>query len=116
MTTTNQKTIENFNLKFGKYKGQDFLSTPKSYQEWLLAQNWFKIPTTPTTTNTLTKSNEARYDVVRKFVKEYAVGMGRSKERVMYDLSWDEAEAHKDSMNMYHLDDCTEYFYIESAI
>jgi uncharacterized protein (DUF3820 family) len=113
MTTTFEKSIENFNLKFGKYKGQDFLSTPKSYQDWLLAQDWFKIPTT---INTLTKSNEARYDVVRKFVKEYAIGMGRSKERVMYDLSWDEAEAHKNNMNMYQLDDCTEYFYIESAI
>ena len=48
MTTTTQTTIENFNLKFGKYKGQDFLSTPKSYQEWLLAQDWFKTPTTLT--------------------------------------------------------------------
>ena len=34
----------NFILKFGKYKGQQFQSTPKSYQEWLLAQNWFKMP------------------------------------------------------------------------
>ena len=113
---TTQTTTENFNLKFGKHKGQDFLSTPKSYQEWLLAQDWFKIPTTPTNTNTLTKSNEARYDVVKKFVKEYAIGMGISKERVMYDLTWDEAEQHKNDMNMCHLDDCTEYFYIESAI
>lgn len=34
----------NFILKFGKYKGQDFYSTPKSYQEWLSKQNWFKLP------------------------------------------------------------------------
>lgn len=31
-------------LRFGKYKGQEFNSTPKSYQEWLLKQDWFKIP------------------------------------------------------------------------
>jgi len=37
--------MENFILKFGKYKGQDFLSTPVSYQNWLLAQDWFKVPT-----------------------------------------------------------------------
>jgi hypothetical protein len=33
-----------FILRFGKYKGQSFLSTPKSYQEWLLNQPWFKKP------------------------------------------------------------------------
>jgi hypothetical protein len=33
-----------FTLKFGKYKGQQFSSTPKSYQDWLLSQDWFKIP------------------------------------------------------------------------
>ena len=37
--------MKNFTLKFGKYKGQDFLSTPKSYQDWLLKQDWFKAPT-----------------------------------------------------------------------
>lgn len=37
--------MENFTLKFGKYKGIEFLSTPKSYQQWLLAQDWFKVPT-----------------------------------------------------------------------
>lgn len=31
-------------LKFGKFKGQDFESTPKWYQEWLLKQDWFKMP------------------------------------------------------------------------
>jgi len=34
-------------LKFGKYKGQQFESTPKSYQEWLLKQDWFKAPENP---------------------------------------------------------------------
>jgi hypothetical protein len=28
-------------LKFGKFKGQAFESTPKWYQEWLLKQEWF---------------------------------------------------------------------------
>ena len=31
-------------LRFGKYKGQQFANTPKSYQEWLLKQDWFKAP------------------------------------------------------------------------
>ena len=31
-------------LKFGKHKGQNFYNTPKSYQDWLLSQNWFKAP------------------------------------------------------------------------
>ena len=37
--------MKNFTLKFGKYKGQLFLSTPVSYQNWLLSQDWFKAPT-----------------------------------------------------------------------
>ena len=31
-------------LKFGKHKGQKFEDTPKSYQNWLLNQDWFKMP------------------------------------------------------------------------
>ena len=34
-----------FILKFGKHKGQNFASTPKPYQQWLLSQDWFKAPT-----------------------------------------------------------------------
>jgi len=34
----------NFTLKFGKHKGQQFQDTPKSYQNWLLSQDWFKMP------------------------------------------------------------------------
>jgi hypothetical protein len=99
------KAMTNFTLKFGKYKGQQFASTPKSYQDWLLAQDWFKKPET----------NEAKYDVVRKFSADYRMGMGRSKEIMIYNLTWDEANQHKDCMNMYQLDDCTECFYIESS-
>lgn len=38
-------TTQNFTLKFGKYKGKNFFDTPKSYQDWLLSQDWFKLPT-----------------------------------------------------------------------
>ena len=31
-------------LRFGKYKGQQFENTPKSYQDWLINQVWFKAP------------------------------------------------------------------------
>jgi hypothetical protein len=34
-----------FIMKFGKHKGQYFSNTPKSYQDWLLLQDWFKFPT-----------------------------------------------------------------------
>jgi len=37
--------MQNFTLSFGKYKGQNFNSTPVSYQSWLMNQDWFKIPT-----------------------------------------------------------------------
>lgn len=36
--------MKNFTLKFGKYNGLQFLSTPSYYQNWLLAQDWFKMP------------------------------------------------------------------------
>jgi hypothetical protein len=32
-------------LKFGKHKGQRLEDTPKSYQNWLLRQPWFKLQT-----------------------------------------------------------------------
>lgn len=43
--------MKNFTLKFGKYKGQLFLSTPVSYQNWLLSQDWFKAPKNDELTN-----------------------------------------------------------------
>ena len=36
--------MTNSTLKFGKFKGQDFYSTPEWYQKWLLNQDWFKAP------------------------------------------------------------------------
>jgi|LakMenE01Jun11ns_1017448.scaffolds.fasta_scaffold8943454_1 hypothetical protein len=44
-------TTSNFILKFGKYKGLDFTSTPKNYQKWLSQQDWFKMPTKPISNN-----------------------------------------------------------------
>jgi hypothetical protein len=43
--------MQNFILKFGKYKGQNFSNTPKNYQDWLLQQDWFKMPSSYNTTN-----------------------------------------------------------------
>ena len=31
-------------LKFGKFKGQEFDNTPQWYRDWLLKQDWFKMP------------------------------------------------------------------------
>ena len=36
------QTTSIMKLRFGKYKGQQFKDTPKSYQNWLLNQDWFK--------------------------------------------------------------------------
>lgn len=48
--------MKNFILKFGKYKGQMFLSTPTSYQQWLLKQDWFKVPVELTEVQQASKS------------------------------------------------------------
>ena len=37
-------TMTDFVLNFGKFKGQQFSSTPSWYQEWLPNQEWFKTP------------------------------------------------------------------------
>jgi hypothetical protein len=36
--------MTNFTLKFGKFKGMNFNATPVWYQEWLVKQDWFKMP------------------------------------------------------------------------
>jgi hypothetical protein len=58
---------------------------------------------------------EAKYDIVRKYVKEYALGMCKSYEIEMTNLTWDEANQYKDDLNLYHLDDITDYFYINAS-
>ena len=47
--------MTNFTMKFGKYKGQMFLSTPISYQQWLLKQDWFKMPSSELKPPTISK-------------------------------------------------------------
>jgi len=63
-----------------------------------------------------TTNNEARYDIVRMFTREYALGMGIKQERVAFNLTWEQAEIEKDNMNLYHLDDCTSHFFIEASL
>jgi hypothetical protein len=70
--------MENFTLKFGKYKGQKFLSTPISYQEWLLKQDWFqkpvneqKPPTISKNWNGYSRKGQAQYEAYF----EYEVAM-----------------------------------------
>ena len=48
--------MNNFTLRFGKHKGQLFLSTPKNYQDWLLSQDWFKLPTSELKPPTISKN------------------------------------------------------------
>ena len=62
------------------------------------------------------EKKEARYDVVRKFTSEYAQGMGMRYERVIFNLSWEQANNEKENMNLYHLDDCTDCFFILETI
>lgn len=60
-------------------------------------------------------STTATYDVVRLFTNEYRRGTGQSQEIVIHNTSWEDANAHKDTMNAYHLDDCTQHFYVEAS-
>lgn len=40
-TETITNKTKNMILQFGKFKGQQLSSTPKSYQDWLNNQEWF---------------------------------------------------------------------------
>lgn len=55
------------------------------------------------------------YDIIRKYVREYALGMGKSKEIEIRNLTWEQANQYKDDLNLYHLDDTTEYYYINQS-
>jgi len=100
-------------LTFGKYKGQQLENTPKSYQDWLSSQDWFKkdssIPNKPK------RNDNNKYDIVIKYTKEYRLGMAVSNEIVITGLSWEEANIQKDNMNLYHLDDRIDCYYIETS-
>lgn len=56
-----------------------------------------------------------KYDIIRKYIREYAIGMGKSKDIEMTGLTWEEANQYKDDLNLYHLDDTTDYFYINAS-
>jgi|LakMenEpi03Aug12_release.lakeMendotaPanAssembly.Ray.scaffolds.fasta_scaffold1680625_1 hypothetical protein len=51
-------TANDFTLKFGKYKGQLFSATPKSYQAWLTNQDWFRFPSPAPKENISTLSDK----------------------------------------------------------
>jgi hypothetical protein len=59
--------------------------------------------------------NQTTYDVIRKYVREYAIGMGKSKDIEITGLTWEQANQYKDDLNLYHLDDTTDYFYINQS-
>lgn len=56
-----------------------------------------------------------KYDIIRKYVKDYANAMTKQYDIEMSNLTWEEAQIHKDNLNIYHLDDITEYFYINQT-
>jgi len=59
--------------------------------------------------------NQTTYDVIRKYVREYAIGMGKSKDIEITGLTWEQANQYKDDLNLYHLDDTTDYYYINQS-
>ena len=76
-------------LKFGKHKGQNFYNTPKSYQDWLLAQDWFKMPKAQPLHKQLngwdghSKKGQAVYDAI--FDQEKAEGDAYDKQMGWYE-------------------------------
>lgn len=66
-------------LRFGKFRGQELNATPKSYQEWLLKQDWFKMPKALPLHQQLNEWNgygrkgQAVYDAIFEQEKQMAV-------------------------------------------
>jgi hypothetical protein len=69
-------------LRFGKYKGQQFEKTPKSYQDWLIKQDWFKAP----------KQEKPLHQQLNGWD-----GYGR-KGQAVYDAIFEQEKAESDSM------------------
>lgn len=66
-------------LKFGKFKGQEFVNTPIWYQNWLLKQDWFnktseeeKMPTISKNWNGYSRKGEAQEWAVFEWEKKQA--------------------------------------------
>jgi len=91
--------MKNTILKFGKYKGQDFYSTPKSYQNWLISQDWFKAP----------KQAADLWNVVVVFEREYAMATGCKSETLHYNLSFEDAKDLKE-VESYNIYDGVDYY------
>jgi len=90
--------MENFTLKFGKFKGQEFASTPDWYQAWLLKQDWFKI------------ESPKKWEVVQVFEKEYAMATGRKAEVHYQNLDFEAARELAVTMTVHQMDDITDYY------
>lgn len=89
----------NFTLKFGKYKGQEFSKTPKSYQDWLLAQDWFKVPTV------LTPLQQAEKNISQLSSQLNGWDGHSSRGAAIYDALFD-AEQAMDSAVAYQMKYC----------
>jgi hypothetical protein len=107
----------NFKLKFGKHKGEMFLNTPKSYQDWLKNQDWFNLnDNIQRYNNTGIDNGTVTYNVVRIYIKDYSNAMGISKQIEYENLSFSDAKSLCENMNMYDLNDITHCFFVEKSI
>lgn len=55
------------------------------------------------------------YSIYAKFTNEYRLAMNQSRLEYEHHLTWNEAVQLKDEYNLYRLNDCTEYFYIDKS-
>ncbi len=60
-------------------------------------------------------SEEKIYSIYAKFTTEYRLAMNQSRLEYEHHLTWNEAVQLKDEYNLYRLNDCTEYFYIDKS-
>jgi uncharacterized protein (DUF3820 family) len=96
--------MKNSVLKFGKYKGQNFYSTPKSYQNWLISQDWFKAP----------KQALDLWNVIKVYETEYAMGTGCKSEVIHYNLPFESAK-HLREVEEYNIHDGVDYYTVVQA-
>jgi hypothetical protein len=92
-------------LKFGKFKGQKFNETPAWYQEWLMKQDWFNKP------------QPARYDVVKKYERDYAYNVRGGK---FYDveysgLDFDTATELANGMNCSGMNETVDCYFVRPS-
>lgn len=108
-TNQNNMTTTNFTLKFGKYKGQNFRNTPQSYQDWLLSQDWFKLPTEASSSNlsqvekayssahnSMLKSNYSEQSIDVMFQAEQMLDEAVEYDRKYYGMNAETKQAQMD--------------------